>query len=122
MPLGIKTVVTNRVGFFFFLKSDIQVLAGESTNSQRLLLTTLCHLEVKVSLCPSGSQKLPGEETARCAANATPSQVCRHRMTLWDARPRPHFASVASAAPGRPRLGLCPLADVIPESLQQAGH
>lgn len=49
MPLGIKTVVTNRVGFFF-LKSDIQVLAGESTNSRRLLLTTYAILKSK---CPS---------------------------------------------------------------------
>lgn len=114
MPLGIKTVVTNRVGFFFFPKSDIQVLAEESTNSRRLLLTTLCHLEAKVSLCPSGSQKLPGEETARCAADATSSQVCRHRLCGTPAPPPP-LCLVASAAPRRPRPGLRPLAGVIPE-------
>lgn len=43
------------VFFFFFLKSDNQVLAEESSNPCRLLLTTWCHLEAKVSLCPSGS-------------------------------------------------------------------
>lgn len=56
MPFRIKTVVTNRAFFFFFfLKSDNQVLAEESSNPCRLLLTTWCHLEAKVSLCPSGS-------------------------------------------------------------------